>query len=308
MIIKTGVEFFLDDIQKVRRYSIQTHRAYRNDLFQFVSFSNEHEKFEIEDVSEKLIRKYVMVLSESKLTTSSISRKLSSLRSLFDFLIKNDYVSSNPLSSIVGPKIKRNLPEVISYEEYQKIPEEIEKQKRITFQKKEEQNSSDTDNFKLIVAVLELLYGCALRVSEVCNLNYGDVDFTNNSIRVFGKGSKMRIVPIGKESISILKKYLITREQLVHKSPLLITTNNLRIYPRYVHRIVNKYLSKVSDIKKRSPHVLRHSAATHMLDRGADLLAVKEILGHENLSTTQIYTHVSIERLKQIYKQAHPKS
>jgi site-specific recombinase XerD len=151
-------------------------------------------------------------------------------------------------------------------------------------------------------------YGCALRVSELCNLNYGDLDLKRKTLRVKGKGSKVRIVPVGDKSIEIIKKYLQKNNYLNNNDPLIKTRGGKRIYPRLVQRLTNKYLSKVSDIKKKSPHVLRHSAATHMLDNGADLRAVKEILGHENLSTTQIYTHVSVERLKSTYKKSHPKS
>lgn len=306
MTIKNLVDSFLDEIEKIRRYSSQTCRAYRNDLSQFLDFCNELNTTEIGSVSEKMIRKYVVSLNEQHLLTTSVSRKLSALRSLFNYLQKNNYISLNPLSGVVNPRIKRTLPEVISFEEFQKIPSEIVKKKQLTVQKNSLHNTSDNSN--LYLSVVELLYSCALRVSELCNLNYGDIDFNNNSVRVLGKGSKVRIVPIGNESIKILKLYLDERHNLKSKSPLFISSGGIRLYPRYVYKIVNEFLSKVSDIKKKSPHILRHSAATHMLDRGADLLAVKEILGHENLSTTQIYTHVSIERLKKIHKQAHPKS
>ncbi|MGE5351681.1 MAG: tyrosine-type recombinase/integrase, partial [Acidobacteriota bacterium] len=139
---------------------------------------------------------------------------------------------------------------------------------------------------------MEVLYSCALRVSELCSLNLGDIDFEKGSVRVTGKGSKTRIVPIGKESLQVVKKYLDSRSSLEYNYPIFVTSRNKRIYPRYVYRIINKYLSEETELKKKSPHVLRHTAATHMLDNGADLLAVKEILGHESLSTTQIYTHV----------------
>ena len=165
----------------------------------------------------------------------------------------------------------------------------------------------DKKNAKLYKVIIELLYGCALRVSELCNLNYGDVNISSKTVRILGKGNKVRITPIGDKSIIVLNEYL-SDKNLNSKDPLLIDRNGKRIYKRMVHRIVNKHLGKVSDLEKKSPHVLRHSAATHMLDNGADLRAVKEILGHENLSTTQIYTHVSIERLKTAYKKAHPKS
>jgi integrase/recombinase XerC len=139
-------------------------------------------------------------------------------------------------------------------------------------------------------------------------LNRVDLDLERSILRVRGKGNKMRFVPVGSKSIPVVNEYLVNKGNIQFNSPLITDKNNNRIYPRQVHRIVSKYLNKVSDIHKKSPHVLRHSAATHMLDNGADLRAVKEILGHENLSTTQIYTHVSIERLKNTYKKAHPKS
>jgi site-specific recombinase XerD len=147
-----------------------------------------------------------------------------------------------------------------------------------------------------------------LRVSEVCGLNISDVDLENKTVKVFGKGAKARIVPLGEKSAEVLSCYIKNKNRSNPNAPLFLTPREKRIYPEYVYRLVKKYIGKVSDIEKKSPHVLRHSAATHMLDRGADLMAVKEILGHKNLSTTQIYTHVSVERLKQTYKKAHPKS
>jgi len=247
-----------------------------------------------------------MILNEQKLSTASISRKLSAIRSMYDFLLKHDYISADLTKKITGPKIKRNLPEIISFDEFQKIPSIIEEEKRVF--SREEKKTNNNSNSYLDKAIIELLYSCALRVSELCSLTFGDIDFDRKSVRVLGKGLKVRIVPIGNEPIKILKEYLSEREHLKNNSSLFISPSGIKIYPKYVYKIVNKYLSKVSDIKRKSPHVLRHSAATHMLDRGADLLAVKEILGHENLSTTQIYTHVSVEHLKKIYKQAHPKS
>ena len=159
-----------------------------------------------------------------------------------------------------------------------------------------------------VKAIFELLYGCAFRVSELCSLNYADIDFHSMSVRVLGKGSKVRIVPLGSKSAAVLKEYFSSRSSSNGSEPLFKNESRERISRHTVYNIVKHYLSLVTDIDKRSPHILRHSAATHMLDREADIMAVKEILGHENLSTTQIYTHVSIERLKKSYKKAHPKS
>jgi site-specific recombinase XerD len=233
-----------------------------------------------------------MQLSEKNFEKVSISRKLSALRGLFKFAFKEDLIEQNPVSHLRNPRIPKKLPEIAS-------PSDILK----TFDIAEEDN-----NPLLIKVIFELLYGCSLRVSEVCDLKAGDIDLTKNIIRVIGKGSKIRIVPVGEKSKRNLEEYLNTFPTEKYSAPLLRNKNGKKLYPKFIYRIVNKYLSKVTDIRKKSPHILRHSSATHMLDNGADLRAVKEILGHENLKTTQIYTHVSIERLKQSYKKSHPKS
>jgi site-specific recombinase XerD len=234
-----------------------------------------------------------MTLSEGKIEKISITRKLSALRSFFKFAYKEELINHNPTSLIKNPKTSKKLPEITSPENILKIYELA--------------NESEDDPF-LVIAIFELLYGCSLRVSELCKLKVSDLDFKQGTMRVFGKGSKVRIVPVGDKSIEIIEAYLNFNPRKNIKSPLITLKNGKKLYPKYVYRIVNKYLSKVTDIKKKSPHILRHSSATHMLDRGADLRAVKEILGHENLRTTQIYTHVSIERLKEAYKKSHPKS
>ena len=161
-------------------------------------------------------------------------------------------------------------------------------------------------NKKLIICIFDLLYGCALRISELCELDVDNFHRSKNELLVIGKGNKQRIVPIGSKTLINLESYIIGRNG--ENTKLLNMENGVPIYPRYVQRITLKYMSRVSEVGRKSPHIFRHSAATHMLDNGADLNATKEFLGHESLSTTQIYTHVSIERLKSVYKQSHPKS
>lgn len=234
-----------------------------------------------------------MILNEKELDKKSISRKLAAVRSMYKFAFQNNLIEENPIAFIQNPKTNRKLPEVISTDLILNI-----------------YNLADESDEKpeLVKAVFELLYGCALRASELCDLKYPDLNKNKMQLKVLGKGSKTRIIPVGEKSINVINDYLDKNPVNSHQDYLIRTKKNDKLYPRLVHRIVNKYLSKVSDIKKKSPHILRHSAATHMLDNGADLRAVKEILGHENLSTTQIYTHVSIERLKSTYKKSHPKS
>ena len=287
---------YLDNLKNIKRYSENTTRAYTNDLNSFLEFCKNQHRNEIKQITDKFIKTYLMNLSELGFEKKSIARKLAAIRGLFQFAFQQNFIDKNPLAFISNPKAKRKLPEVTSSKNiisiYQLIEEELE----------------DKTKASLYKVIFELLYGCALRVSELCNLNYSNLDLRQKTLRVLGKGSKMRIVPVGDKSIEIIEEYLKYKKFNASSEPLLTDTKGNRIYPRLVHRVVNKYLSKVTDIKKKSPHILRHCAATHMLDNGADLRAVKEILGHENLSTTQIYTHVSIERLKSAYKKAHPKS
>ena len=292
MNIENLINLYIDYIRNVKRYSLQTVNAYRTDLNQLSEFCHLRKKIYPDELSEKVVKSYLMHLSDSGIDKRSIARKLASLRGMLKFAFQNEFISTNPAALLKNPRSNKKLPEVTTTDAILKIYELAE----------------EADEYpELVKVIFELLYGCALRVGELCSLNLGDVDLKNQTIRVKGKGSKTRIVPVGSKSIEIVKEYLKTTEHLTNE-PLIKIKGGNRIYARFVYRIVNKYLSKVTDIKKKSPHILRHSAATHMLDNGADLRAVKEILGHENLSTTQIYTHVSIERLKSTYKKSHPKS
>jgi len=293
MNIEQLVEGYIIYIRNIRRYSPNTVKSYKADLSDFIKYCIENNKKDITLITERFVKSYLMQLSERKIEKISIVRKLSSLRGLFRFAFKEDLIKQNPASQLKNPKTSKKLPEITSTENILK-----------TFKLAEEGDN----NPLLIKVIFELLYGCSLRVSELCNLKVGDLDLERNFIRVLGKGSKTRIVPIGDESKKNITEYLNAFPIKNYSDPLVRNKTGKKLYEKYVYRIVNKYLSKVTDIKKKSPHILRHSSATHMLDNGADLRAVKEILGHENLKTTQIYTHVSIERLKQSYKKSHPKS
>ena len=293
MKISELVEKYLSEIKNIRRYSDNTIKSYRTDLEELLSYCLEKQKTELSGINERFIKSYLMILSEKDLDKKTVARKLAAIRSVFKYAFQNDLIEENPLSFISNPKSNRKLPEVVSTNlilEIYKLADETD------------------ENPELVKVVFELLYGCALRVSELCDLKYSSIEMKKAQVRVIGKGNKMRIVPIGEKSLLILNEYLSKNPVNSYDDYLIRTIKNDKLYPRLVHRMINKYLAKVSDIKKKSPHILRHSAATHMLDNGADLRAVKEILGHENLSTTQIYTHVSIERLKSTYKKSHPKS
>lgn len=284
----------LAELSGVSRASKNTINAYTHDLNQFISFCNDKGITLINKITDRTIRQFVIHLSENGVGKSTISRRLSTLRRLLNFAIRHDIIEKNPITKIPNPKVKRKLPETINLDSFLEIYRLLDEK-------------GDNSSIK-IKSLFELLYGCALRVSELCSLNIGDIDFNNMSVKILGKGSKTRIVPLGSKSSLVLKEYLKTIKDPSYHKPLFSNESGDRISRHSVYHIVKNYLSKVTDISKKSPHILRHSAATHMLDREADLMAVKEILGHENLSTTQIYTHVSIERLKKSYKKAHPKS
>jgi integrase/recombinase XerC len=292
MNIETLSVEYLDELKNIKRYSKNTLIAYCTDLKVFINYCRDSKRSEVTSVSGKIILSFLMELNNSGLDVKSISRKLSAVKGFFRYCYLNNYIEKNPAASITSPKTGRKLPEVASESSIIQVFTEADQ--------------SEKDPL-LVKTIFELLYGCALRVSELCSLNRGDIDLEKGFLKVKGKGSKERIVPVGSKSLEVIQEYIKSSNYPTQNSPLLISRGR-RIYPRYVQRVVKKYLSRVTDIEKKSPHILRHSAATHMLDNGADLKAVKEILGHESLSTTQIYTHVSVERLKKAYKKAHPKS
>ncbi len=294
MKLEQVIEQYLNELKSIRRYSPNTIKSYREDLLGFLNFCHKNQKIEIESITNKFIKHYLMCLNELGLDKRSIARKLASVRGLFKFAFQKEVLESNPALQISNPKLNRKLPEIIPLESITNILELDDKTEK---------------NPLLVKIIFELLYGCALRVSELCSINHSSIDLKSRVLKIKGKGNKDRIVPIGNKSLVTINEYLQWKKKYFPEiNAFIVNSNGQRIYPRYVHRVVYKYLNKFSDIKKKSPHVLRHTAATHMLDRGADIRVVKEILGHENLSTTQIYTHVSIERLKSTYKKAHPKS
>ncbi|GAB1442128.1 tyrosine-type recombinase/integrase [Ignavibacteriales bacterium] len=294
--LKQACTGFQDFLVHSKKSSANTVVAYKNDLEDFLDFCEGIKVTSVEQISVKTVKRFLGNLGSSGLDKSSIARKMTTVRMFFEYLLEKEIIEYNFVKDIKNPKFRRKLPEIISDKEFVKTA---------ALAPKMEQNE-----FKVLLheAILELLYGCSLRVSEVCSINTKDIDFAGGSIRVTGKGSKTRLVPVGRVSLSILKDFKELKEKCFVNPRFLVNHLGKEVNVKYIYRVVNEYLSKITDIDKKSPHVLRHSSATHMLDNGADLLAIKEILGHANLSTTQIYTHVSIERLRSIYKKAHPKS
>ncbi|MCK9204082.1 MAG: tyrosine recombinase XerC [Bacteroidales bacterium] len=289
-------ERFLAYIQFEKRYSPHTVTAYRNDLEQFFSFLDVY--FGIRDIAEidhSMIRSWLVRLMEDKMSTRSINRKLTTLKSFYRFLLREGAVEQNPMLRVVSPKNPKRLPVFVEKDKMNILLDETEF---------DEGFPGIRD--KLII---ELFYSTGIRLSELVNLKESDIDFHQDTIKVLGKRNKERLIPFSKKMEVMLKSYLAEKIKVFGDTQaLFLTDKGRKIYPKMVYLKVHRYLSTVTTMDKKSPHVLRHTFATHMLNNGAELNAVKDLLGHASLSATQVYTHITIEKLKRIYKQAHPKA
>lgn len=302
-----------------KKYSGHTIISYTNDLNQLGKFLyytfNSPTEFEFSDLEEfklqiseidlYILKSFVAELSDEKskifpdktntrFSRRSISRKISVLKSFFKYLVKNKIITTNPASNLIFPKLNSKLPEFVTQREFNELLE----------------SRDSLDLSVLDKAVIELFYATGIRLSELITLEYSNVNFHKRTIKVTGKGDKERIVPFGTKAEKSMRDYVEIRNICnVNNLPeFFISKKGKPLYRMQVQRLVRKTLSKVSELRKKSPHVIRHSFATHMLDNGADIRAVKELLGHESLSTTQIYTHVTPEKLKEVYKRSHPKA
>lgn len=287
---------FCEYLTHQKRYSPHTVNAYKKDLEQFQNYINTtFETTNFTEVKASFIRSWIVSLMETENSARTINRKISSLKSFYKYLLKNKITDINPLLKIITPKTSKRLPVFVGEAEINSLLDTIKFG-----------NDYEGIRDKLII---ELFYATGARLSELIELKIPAIDFSSNSIKVLGKRNKERIIPIGKNISDLIKNYLIERAKLESEETFLFLTKiGKKIYPKLVYGIVNSYLSKVTTINKKSPHVLRHTFATHMLNNGADLNSIKEILGHANLSATQVYTHNTIEKLKNIHKQAHPKA
>ena len=292
-----NITSFLNFIQYEKRYSAHTITAYKKDLEQFSKFlSNQYEIEEAQQVERIYVRAWIVQLIEQGLEPSSIHRKVSTIKAYFKFLLEKGKIDKNPIQEIPLPKIVKGKPSYINEIQLSVLFNEIEFGK--DFNGKQE---------KLI---LDILYSTGIRRSELINLTFKQVNLDKLQIRILGKGNKERIVPISQKLALNIESYKKERiEQFGSSNPFLfLTQKGKQLYPKAVYNIVKKYLSQITTISKKSPHTLRHSFATHLLANGADLRAIQELLGHTSLASTQVYTHNSLEKLKKIYKQAHPKA
>lgn len=303
--MKMLIEKYLRYLQVERNASPHTITSYKNDLnsfleFCFKQFEVKAEQLDVNRITRLTIRLWLGDLSDEGLAKSSISRKVAALRSFFKFCFKRDYIEKNPAHLLVVPKKDKTLPKTVTSADLERLLESVDISTPKGLQDR---------------AILEVFYGTGIRVSELVGMNITDVDLRSRQISVMGKGNKQRVIPLGDTAIRSLKDFIKQRNQLYGnrtnsdaRRALFLAASGQRIYDRTVRYMVERYLKAHSEVTQKSPHVLRHSFATHMLDNGADIRIIKEFLGHASLAATQIYTHTSVERLKNVYEQAHPRA
>lgn len=284
------IEKFIRYLEIEKNYSKYTILNYKLDLEGFKNFLGDSP---IEKIDYLALRKYLAVLKEKNFKSKTVGRRLSALRSFFKFLIREGYLKNNPVASLSSPKQEKHLPLFLTEEEVTKLIGVVPLKGERGFRDK---------------AIVETFYSTGIRVSELVGLNIEDVDFIAGILKVLGKGKKERIVPIGDQALSTIRAYLDKRKKQDEQDALFLNKNGKRITDRGVRNIIDKYIRAASLRQGVSCHTLRHSFATHLLNRGADLRSVQELLGHVNLSTTQIYTHLTTEKLKSVYDKAHPRA
>ena len=285
-------DIFINFLKFEKRYSNHTIVAYNSDLNQFTSYVLlEYEIENILEVNHHIIRSWIAFLLDSGVTSRSVNRKITAIKSFYKFLIQEELLEENPTRKILSPKSSNKLPVFLEESKMEELFDKI--------------NFQDILHGERDKLILDVFYMTGIRLTELINLNIADVNLENSSIKVVGKRNKERIIPISSNLLIDLKKFV----KKTSNSKLLFTCDKeKKLTPKKVYNIVHKYLSEISSVNKKSPHVLRHTFATHMLNNGADINVIKEILGHSNLRATQVYTHNTIDRLKSIYKQAHPRA
>lgn len=294
--MKDVLNKFVIYLKDEKNYSDYTITNYSIDIEEFYVFLKKENITRLQDVDYKVLRKYLNYITENKYSNKTISRKLSSLRTFFKYLVKKEIINDNPMILISNPKEEKKLPKYLNYGEIEKILEIPNKETTLGLRN---------------ACILEILYSTGIRVSELVNLKIRDIDFYNKKIRVLGKGNKERIVLFGNRCENLLERYIKESRAVLNKNKveyLFLNSLGQNISVRSIENIIDK-IEKEACLKfSISPHVFRHTFATHLLDNGADLNSVKELLGHENLNTTAIYTHVSNERLRKVYLECHPRA
>ena len=300
-ILEAEIKSFLEYLEVERNYSPHTRIAYAGDLKKFKSFiydSYSVSSMKLESINKSTLRSFLHHLHQAGLSRRTIARRFAAVRSFFHYLCREDRLSTNPCIYLTTPKWESHLPRFLDRNQVDMLLNQPDRNEVLGLRD---------------AVILEMLYGAGMRLSELINLDTEAIDLVEERIRLVGKGNKERIVPLGKHGLSALASYLEVRPHLLKQgeskdmSALLLNQHGNRLTGRGVQYILGKYGLRINH-ENLTPHILRHTTATHLLDAGADLLAVKELLGHERLSTTQIYTHVALERLKKMYEEAHPRA
>jgi integrase/recombinase XerC len=305
IVSKTPLDDFLDYLLHEKRYSPHTCTAYNTDLIEFRDYlATQYQIDSLLDCNFQLVRSWLAALMDSGITPRSINRKISTLRAFYRFQMREGLLKVNPMLKIQGPKTKKRLPVFVD-----EASMEVLHGKGMI-----EETEEDLYTGNLVRLIIEIFYGTGMRLAELINLQIEDINLSSGSVKVLGKRNKERIIPITAELKTLISKYIRIREGIFNESPnenarfLLLQENGKKLSRSFVYAKVKHYLSLVTTIDKKSPHVLRHTFATHMLNNGADLNAIKELLGHANLSATQVYTHNTVDKLKVIYHKAHPRA
>ncbi|MBK7571356.1 MAG: tyrosine-type recombinase/integrase [Bacteroidetes bacterium] len=290
------VQSFLQYIRFEKRFSANTVLAYENDLKQFFEFQKK--LYEVEapgDINQSMVRSWMVSMMEKGVGARSVNRKITSLKTFYKFLLRRGDVKTNPLLKVISPKVSKRLPVFVD-----------EAKMKLLFTEVNFGDGFDAIRDRLI---LELLYATGMRRAELIGLTDERIDLYQCQVKVLGKRNKERIIPFTSKLKDLIEEYLIARKEIApFPASFFVSSKGVSMYPKMVYRIVTERLSAVTTLDKKSPHILRHTFATHMLNHGADINSVKELLGHANLSATQVYTHNTIEKLKEVYKQAHPRA
>lgn len=293
-----SIQRFLDYLKYQKRYSAHTIRSYHDDLLQFFGFVDmQFDEVSLTSIGHTYVRSWLASIKQNDISSKTINRKISSLKSFFKYLVKTGVLDQTPMTRIVTPRNSKRLPDFIQEGDAGKLMADLR----------------NTENWKGLNTkmLITLFYTTGVRLSELINLKEGQVDFDKKQIKVLGKGNKERIIPVSEDIVAMIKDYIQHKKKEFERtdSTLLVTEKGKKMYSKYPYLLVKKFLTtEVKTLNKKSPHVLRHSFATHLSNKGADLNAIKELLGHSSLAATQVYTHNTIEKLKNAYKKAHPKA
>jgi integrase/recombinase XerC len=296
-ILSSEISAFTDHLKFEKRYSVHTIRSYHDDLTQFRDYlETSFGSMRVDEISPAIVRTWLASLKNNGIGSRSINRKISTLKSFFKFIMRSGNLKKNPLAGIVSPKVSKRLPAFVEETDMQTLFGHVEF---------EEGWNGYTGRL-----AMQMLYELGLRLSELVNCRELQVDYGNRQIKILGKGNKERIIPVNTALLAGIKEYVRKKPaefEVYDRNYLLVNDKGNKLYPKFIYRLTTKYLPKVTTVKKKSPHILRHSFATHLMNNGAELNAVKELLGHASLAATQVYTHNTIEKLKNVHKKAHPR-